>query len=101
MAGKSSSAQKRHKQSEVRRLRNKSVKSSVRTSAKKFTILAKSKSVDVPASEEALKTLIKQLDSAAHKGILTRNSVSRKKSRMQRLFNSVNGTSAPKIAVVK
>ena len=36
MAVKKSSAEKRHKQSEVRRLRNKSAKSSARTCARKF-----------------------------------------------------------------
>jgi small subunit ribosomal protein S20 len=87
LAGKRSSAEKRHRQSEERRLRNKAVKSAVRTSAKKFVVLAQKK--EVVEAEAALKEMIKKIDSAAQKGIVKRNAASRKKSRMQRLFNSV------------
>jgi small subunit ribosomal protein S20 len=87
LAGKSSSAEKRHRQSEERRLRNKAVKSSVRTSAKKFEVLARKKELD--NAEIALKDMIKKLDTAARKGIVKKNAASRKKSRMQRLFNSL------------
>jgi small subunit ribosomal protein S20 len=87
LAGKSSSAEKRHRQSEERRLRNKAVKSAVRTSAKKFVTLARQK--DIAASESALKDMIKKLDTAAGKGIVKKNAAARKKSRMQRLFNSL------------
>ncbi|MDR2742186.1 MAG: 30S ribosomal protein S20 [Treponema sp.] len=87
MAGKSSSAEKRHRQSEERRLRNKAVKSAVRTSVKKFVILARQK--DTAASEAALKDMIKKIDTAAGKGIIKKNTAARKKSRMQRLFNSL------------
>jgi small subunit ribosomal protein S20 len=87
LAGKSTSAEKRHRQSEERRLRNKAVKSTVRTSAKKFVALSRQK--DLAASEAALKDMIKKLDTAARKGILKKNAAARKKSRMQRLFNSL------------
>jgi small subunit ribosomal protein S20 len=87
LAGKSSSAEKRHRQSEERRLRNKAVKSAVRTSVKKFVILARQK--DAAASESALRDMIKKLDTAAGKGIIKKNAAARKKSRMQRLFNSL------------
>jgi small subunit ribosomal protein S20 len=87
LAKKSSSAEKRHRQSEERRLRNKAVKSSVRTSAKKFTVLAQKK--ETGDAEAALKEMISKLDSAARKGIIKKNAASRKKSRMQRLFNSL------------
>jgi small subunit ribosomal protein S20 len=87
LAGKSSSAEKRHRQSEERRLRNKSAKSAVRTSAKKFVLLAQKK--DVTEAEAALKDMIKKIDSAAGKGIIKKNTAARKKSRMQRLFNSI------------
>jgi small subunit ribosomal protein S20 len=88
LAGKSSSAEKRHRQSEERRLRNKAVKSSVRTSVKKFVALAKKKDAGADA-EAALKEMIKKLDTAAGKGIIKKNAASRKKSRMQRLFNAL------------
>jgi small subunit ribosomal protein S20 len=87
LAGKRSSAEKRHRQSEERRIRNKAAKSAVRTSAKNFVILAQKKEVD--GAEAALKDMIKKIDSAARKGIIKKNAASRKKSRMQRLFNSV------------
>jgi small subunit ribosomal protein S20 len=87
LAGKSSSAEKRHRRSEERRLRNKSARSAVRTSAKKFVALAQNK--EKAEAEVALKDMIKQIDTAAGKGIIKKNSAARKKSRMQRLFNSI------------
>ena len=92
MARKYSSAQKRHRQSEERRLRNKGVKSSVRTSAKKFVALALKPgqgSAEAGETEAALKDMIKKIDTAAQKGIIKKNTAARKKSRMQRLFNSI------------
>ena len=92
MAKKNTSAEKRHRQSEERRLRNKSVKSSVRTSAKKFVVLAQKSGrnpAEIGEAEAALKDMIKKIDTAAQKGIIKKNTAARKKSRMQRLFNSV------------
>ena len=92
MATKNTSAQKRHRQSEERRLRNKAVKSSVRTSAKKFVVLAQKSErnpTEAGEAEAALKDMIKKIDTAAQKGIIKKNTAARKKSRMQRLFNSI------------
>ena len=92
MAKKISSAEKRHRQSEERRLRNKAVKSSVRTSAKKFVVLAQKAGrspAEAGATEAALKDMIKKIDTAAQKGIIKKNTAARKKSRMQKLFNSI------------
>lgn len=86
MAVKKSSAEKRHRQSEERRLRNKAVKSSVRTSVKRFVVAVQKK--DQAEAETSLKDMIKKLDGAAQKGIVSKNAVSRKKSRMQRLYNA-------------
>ena len=83
---KSSSAEKRHRKSEERRLRNKSTKSAVRTSVKKFVLLAQKKD---PGAEAALKEMIKKIDTAAGKGIITKNAAARKKSRMQRYYNVI------------
>jgi small subunit ribosomal protein S20 len=90
LAGKSSSAEKRHRQSEDRRIRNKTVKSSVRTSVKKFVLLTRKKELD--SAEAALQEMIKKLDTASRKGIIKKNAASRKKSRMQRLYNSLKET---------
>jgi len=84
LAKKSSSAEKRHRKSEERRMRNKSAKSAVRTSVKKFVTLTHKKD---PNAEAALKEMIKKLDTAAGKGIITKNAAARKKSRMQRFYN--------------
>jgi small subunit ribosomal protein S20 len=98
LAKKKSSAEKRHRQSEERRMRNKAVKSSVRTSVKKFVVLVQKKDKDASASgatashaeesEAALKDMIKKIDTAARKGIIKKNAAARKKSRMQRFYNN-------------
>lgn len=85
MARKKTSAEKRYAQSEVRRLHNKAIKSACKTYAKQFVEAVQAK--DQKLAEEKYKTLQKELDSARSKGVLTRNAVSRKKSRMMKLFN--------------
>jgi len=85
LAKKSSSAEKRHRQSEERRMRNKAAKSAVRTSVKKFVTLVQKKD---PESEAALKEMIKKIDTASRKGIIKKNAAARKKSRMQRFYNN-------------
>jgi small subunit ribosomal protein S20 len=87
LAQKSNSVEKRHRKSEERRLRNKSVKSAVRTSVKKFVSFAQKK--DIPGADAALKEMIKKIDTAAGKGIISKNAAARKKSRMQRFYNSM------------
>jgi small subunit ribosomal protein S20 len=87
LAKKISSAEKRYRQSEERRIRNKSVKTALRTSAKKVSLAVQKK--DAVEAEAALKDMIKRFDSAAGKGVIKKNAASRKKSRMQRLFNTI------------
>jgi small subunit ribosomal protein S20 len=89
MAKKKNSAEKRHRQSEARRIANKSVKTSVRSAARKFVEASAKK--DAAVSETSLRLLIKKLDSAARKGIITKNAAARKKSRMQKRYNGVFG----------
>jgi small subunit ribosomal protein S20 len=86
LARKQSSAEKRHAQSEVRRLHNKAIKSTCKTYAKQFVEAVHAK--DEKLAEEKFKQLQKELDSARSKGVLKRNAVSRKKSRMMNLFNA-------------
>jgi len=85
LATKFSSAEKRHKQDEKRRVQNKKVKSSVRTAAKRVVTAVHAKDKDLAAA--TLKDMIKQIDTAAGKGIIKKNTAARKKSRMQRLVN--------------
>lgn len=84
MAGKTS-AQKRHEQSEVRRMRNRAVKSRIHTSARKYLEAVQKK--DQPLAEEKLRILHSELDNAYRKGVVKLNSCSRKKSRMAHLYN--------------
>lgn len=86
MAKNQTSAQKRHRQSEKRRLHNKAIKSECRTYVKQFIAAVQAK--DEKLAQEKLVIMTSRLDSARSKGVLKRNSVSRKKSRMQRLFNA-------------
>ena len=83
---KNRSAIKRHNQSEARRMRNRSAKSEVRTTARKYTEAVHAANAESAAA--LLRELSSQLDSAARKGILTKNSAARKKSRMQLLYNA-------------
>jgi small subunit ribosomal protein S20 len=74
------SAIKRHKQSEQRRLRNASTKSTLRTAVKKVTeAVSAGKAEDTTAS---LKAAVVLLDKAVSKGVLHRNTASRKISRL-------------------
>jgi small subunit ribosomal protein S20 len=85
VAKKKSSAEKRHRQSEDRRLRNKAAKSAVKTSVKKFVVLTEKKD---PEAGAALREMTKKIDTAARKGIIKKNAAARKKSRMQKYFNA-------------
>lgn len=92
LATKKSSAEKRYAQSEVRRLHNKAIKSECRTYAKQFVEAVMKK--DEKLAQEKLRVLVSKLDSGRSKGVLTRNAVSRKKSRMMKLYNVSFGAAA-------
>lgn len=94
LAKKQTSAEKAFKQSEVRRIHNKAIKSKCRTYAKQFVQAVQGK--DQKAAEEKYVLLQKELDSARSKGVLKRNAVSRKKSRMMKLYNVTFAASAAK-----
>lgn len=81
------SAIKRHKQSEKRRERNTSIKSTIRTAVKKVTeAISSGKAEDAKAS---LTTAVSVLDGAVTKGVLHRNNASRKVSRLTSAVNAV------------
>lgn len=85
MAKNQTSAQKRFRQSEVRRMHNKAIKSECHTYVRQFMEAVQAK--DSKLAQEKLVLLTSRLDSARSKGVLKRNAVSRKKSRMQKLYN--------------
>ena len=70
---------KRNKQNEVRRQRNKAIKSELKTRVKNALTLAETSSEN---SVEALRLAISKLDKAVTKGIIHKNQASRKKSRL-------------------
>lgn len=73
------------RQDEKRRIRNKGVKTAIRTAAKKVVTASEKK--DVATAKDALLDMIKRIDTAARKGIVKKNAAARKKSRMQKLVN--------------
>ncbi|HHY47019.1 MAG TPA: 30S ribosomal protein S20 [Firmicutes bacterium] len=86
MANKKS-AEKRARQTIVRTLRNSSIRSSVKTSIKKFLGALTEK--DKARSEELLRRAVKAVDKAAAKGVIHKNAASRHKSRLMTKFNAV------------
>lgn len=81
-------AAKRLRQSQTRRLRNKSAKSTVRTSIKAFEKAVHDKDKD--AAEKSYKTLVSLMDSAAGKGVFHKNAIARKKSRLYKKLSALN-----------
>ena len=72
---------KRNKQNEKRRLRNKSVRSELRTRVKVAESAATDGSEDL---EEATRLAMKRIDKAAAKGVIHKNEASRRKSRLSK-----------------
>ncbi len=86
MANKKS-AEKRHRQSIERRMRNRKAKSEIRTVVRRFTSLVGSKKKD--EAEKEFDSVKKFLDTACQRGILHKNTVARKKSRLAKKLNSL------------
>lgn len=77
-----------------RHLRNKSVKSQVKTNITKAEKLIFSHQLE-PA-QEAVVTAISSLDKAAKKGVTHRNNAARRKSRLQKKLNQAQAMPATK-----
>ncbi|BCO35351.1 30S ribosomal protein S20 [Mycobacterium heckeshornense] len=78
---------KRNRTNERRRLRNKSVKSSVRTAIRKFR-----EAVAAGEKEKAAELLVatsRKLDKAATKGVIHKNQAANKKSALARAYNKL------------
>ncbi len=69
---------KRNRQNEKRRLRNKSVKSSLKTAIRKFNEATEAGNVD--AAAVLLRDASRQLDKAASKGVIHKNQAANRKS---------------------
>jgi small subunit ribosomal protein S20 len=81
------SQEKRNKTNERRRLRNKSVKSSLHTATRKFRAAAESG--DEAKAEELLVATNRQLDKAASKGVIHKNQAANRKSALARALNKI------------
>ena len=69
---------KRNRQNEARRVRNKAVRSELKTRTKAAVAAAEAGEAD----EEATRLAIKRLDKAASKGVIHKNQAARRKSRL-------------------
>ena len=80
------SAKKRAKQNEVRRMRNRSVKSQVKTAVTKLRALIEK---DPESAAKTMQETTSIIAKAAKKGVLHSNTASRKISRLAQLVNKV------------
>ena len=87
------SAIKRVKVTETKNLRNRIVKSKVKTAVKKFETEATAAQYSLTTSaidkaDGAYKVAVKKVDQAAAKGILHKNTANRKKARLAKMVNA-------------
>ena len=83
---------KRIKTNEKARLRNKSVKSSLKTAVRKFRQAADAG--DVATATTALQAASRQLDKAASKGVIHANQAANRKSAMAKKVAQLSSTSS-------
>jgi small subunit ribosomal protein S20 len=72
---------KRNRQNERRRLRNKSVRSEMRTRTKTAVVAIEGQSED---GAEALRLAVRRIDRAAAQGVIHKNQAANRKSRLMR-----------------
>jgi small subunit ribosomal protein S20 len=78
---------KRNKQNEAARLRNKAVKSELKTAVRRFREAADSG--DAAAADTAMRDASKLLDKAASKGVVHQNQAANRKAAMANRTNSL------------
>ncbi|MEO8458355.1 MAG: 30S ribosomal protein S20 [Chloroflexota bacterium] len=81
------SAEKAHKQSLKRRLRNRAVKSATKTAINKANVAILSGDLD--AARDAVRAALILLDKAAQKGVVHANNAARHKSRLLIKYNAI------------
>ena len=81
---------KRNRQNEARRLRNRSVRTALKTSVKKVRTAASG--ADPGQAEALFRQTARDLDKAASKGVMHKRAAARRKSRLAR---SLSSTSSP------
>ena len=80
---------KRNRQNEAARMRNKAVRSSLKTAAKR---VAAETGMDADAATQALRRATRMIDKAASKGTLHKRAAARRKSRLARAANTAAAT---------
>ena len=83
------SAIKRARQNEIRRVRNKSTKTRIKTVTKNVRLVAESTSGEDAVS--ALNSAKSVIDNAAKKGVIHRKTAARKISRLSKVVNAAKG----------
>ena len=81
---------KTQRKDKKRRLRNLKIKRDIKKSIKKLHALLSAKNAD--QAKELLSGVFSKLDKAAKKGIIKKNTVARKKSRLSRALLKINET---------
>ncbi len=76
---------KRNRQNEVRRQRNKAVRSEMRTRTKAAVTAAEAGE----GTADELRAAVKRIDKAAQKGVIHKNNAARKKSRLIKRINQI------------
>ena len=84
------SQMKRNRQNEKARLRNKTVRSEIKTRAKAAVDAARSG--DSAAAEEALKIAQARIDAATSSGVLHANTAARRKSKLTKQVHTLLGS---------
>jgi small subunit ribosomal protein S20 len=77
---------KRNRQNEMRRVRNKSVRSRLKTLSKRFTEI--NGSDDRDGAERTYRDAARELDKAAAKGIIHKNKAANQKARLSKRLRS-------------
>ncbi|MFZ7103393.1 MAG: 30S ribosomal protein S20 [Peptococcaceae bacterium] len=81
------SALKRAKKAKVRALRNRNIKSTVKTVIKRFEEAVQTNNIE--EAKTRLQKAVQTIDKAASKGILHKNNAANKKSRLAKMFNKL------------
>jgi small subunit ribosomal protein S20 len=79
------SAEKRVRQNVKRELRNRRTKSMLKTTIRRFEETLQSG--DMEEAKVTLNAAVRQIDRAATRGVVHKNTAARKKSRLSRIFN--------------
>ncbi len=79
---------KRNRQNEARRVRNKAVRSELKTRVKTAVAAAEAGS---DTAVDALRAAMKRIDKAAAKGVIHRNQAANRKSRLARRIAALGG----------